>query len=437
MFSDTVVVNSVDNVHGHIDFSAYRLAPYLTGQFPVATVRFRAKDVGNTWVGFVFDRPRWSDILWKGTSLEPVLSPAEVTISPPLTLHGQVALEQRGPAGTDRWWTPLYRETGPDTYTGGIEVYAPYPTTLLGVFGADTDPWGAFTVTLPGIAPGTYDIRVKSADTLSNLKLGVSLPPTDTIDFGTLLVGDANGDDWVDSGDVSYMVPSFLLCGDDVGFRLYANTNRDDCVNGADISALVPNFNRGGPAPVAFAAGRAAAGIAASPIGTVSEAKLSLQPASSSVRVGEILTLEIVADTGTENADTVAAYVDFDPARLEVVDAAGNPASAIEFNAAVFGSATLNLVDNTAGRIDFSATKFTNPYLSGVFTAATIRFKAKAVTPGTRVQFVRSHSGDRIGWSDLWKFGSKLDAVFANSTVQVRPSNALDHVIYLPLVIVR
>ena len=184
-----------------------------------------------------------------------------------MTLHGQVALEQRGPAGTDRWWTPLFRETGPDTYTGGIEVYAPYPTTLLGVFGEGTDVWGTFTVTLPGIAPGTYDIRVKSADTLSNLKKGVTLPPTDTIDFGTLLVGDANGDDLVDAFDVSYIVPSFLLCWGDEGFRLYANTNRDGCVNGADISALIPNFLKAGPGLVTLAAGQVAASTAGSSAG--------------------------------------------------------------------------------------------------------------------------------------------------------------------------
>ena len=284
MFSTGVITNSVNNDGGMINFSAYKLSPYLTGQFTVATIRFRAKAEPEepTEVGFVCNPWRCSDVLWAGTSLEPVGFSAEVTISPPMTLHGQVALEQRGPAGTDRWWTPLFRETGPDTYTGGIEVYAPYPTTLLGVFGEGTDPWGAFTVTLPGIAPGTYDIRVKSADTLSNLKKGVTLPPSDTIDFGTLRVGDANGDDLVDAFDVSYIVPSFLLCWGDEGFRLYANTNRDDCVNGADISALIPNFLKAGPVLISPAAGQAAGQVVASRAGSalapVAGASLSLQP---------------------------------------------------------------------------------------------------------------------------------------------------------------
>ena len=422
----TVVVNSVDNANGHIDFSAYKLSPYLTGQFTAATIRFKAKAVGDTGVGFVRDGARWTDVLWAGTSLEPVPSPAEVIIGPAITLHGQVTLEQRGPAGTERWYTPLYRDTGPYTVTGGIEVYQPYSTTLLGVLAEGTDVWGTFTVTLPGIVPGTYDIRVKSADTLSNLKIGVILPTTSRINFGTLLVGDGDGDDLVDAIDVSYMVPSFLLCWGDTGFRPYADTNRDGCVNGADVSALIPNFLKAGPITIPsglLAAGRTTTGIAASPMGAVSGASLSLHPTSSSVQAGEILALEIMADTGTGDADTVAAYIAFDPNLLEVVDAAGNPASAIELNAAVFGSATINNVN--AGRIDFSATKFSPPFPSGIFKAATIRFKAKAATPGTPVQFVR----DSTRRSDLGRGGERLGAVLNNYTVQVGSS----HFVYLPL----
>jgi len=427
LFSTGVITNSVNNYGGMINFSASKYeSPYLTGEFTVATIRFRAKAEGDTYVGFDFNPPRWTDVLRAGTSLEPVPSPAEVTIGPAMTLHGQVALEQRGPAGTDRWWTPLFRETAPDTFTGGIEVYAPYPTTLLGVFAEGTDVWGAFTVTLPGIAPGVYDIRVKSADTLSNLRFGVTLPPTDTIDFDTLRVGDANGDDLVDAFDVSYMVPSFLLCWDDAGFRLYANTNRDGCVNGADVSALIPNFLKAGPITIPsglLAADRTATGIAASPMGAVSGASLSLHPTSSSVQAGEILALEIMADTGTGDADTVAAYIHFDPNLLEVVDAAGNPADAIELNAAVFSSVTMNKVNT--GQIDFSATKFAPPFPSGIFKAATIRFKAKAVTPGTPVQFVR----DGTRRSDLGRAGERLGAMLNNYTVQVGSS----HFVYLPL----
>ena len=57
--------------------------------------------------------------------------------------------------------------------------------------------------------------------------------------------------------------------------------------------------------------------------------------------------------------------------------------TAIELNAAVFSSATINSVDNTGGQINFSASKPDSPYLTGSFTAATIRFRAKAAVTNT------------------------------------------------------
>jgi hypothetical protein len=47
-------------------------------------------------------------------------------------------------------------------------------------------------------------------------------------------------------------------------------------------------------------------------------------------------------------------------------------------------------VDNAAGHINFSATKFADPYPSGGFRAATVRFRAKAVTAGTAVTLART-----------------------------------------------
>ena len=139
-----------------------------------------------------------------------------------------------------------------------------------------------------------------------------------------------------------------------------------------------------------------------------------------------------MADTGTGTADTVAAYIDFDPARLEVVDTAGNPASGIDVNTTVFNLPLYNVVNNTAGQINFAASQTANPYLKGAFKAATIRFKAKAATPGTPVQFVR----DGTRRSDLGLGGDRLGAVLTSYTVQVRPSN-LDHFVYLPLLMTK
>ena len=147
---------------------------------------------------------------------------------------------------------------------------------------------------------------------MSNKKQNVSLPAGE-VDFGTLLVGDSNGNDAVNGGDVSYLVPSFLLCSGDASYRSYADTNKDGCVNGADVSALIPNFLKAGPI-LASTLDEAAAGsrarIKASPCRRG-------QPAlDSRLRLVERRHLRPGRSwptPGTGSADTVDAYIDFDP----------------------------------------------------------------------------------------------------------------------------
>ena len=158
------------------------------------------------------------------------------------------------------------------------------------------------------------------------------------------------------------------------------------------------------------------------------EASLALSPASGLVQVNDIVTVDIMADTGAGLADTLDAYIAFDPAHLEVVDASGEPATAIELNAAVFVSATHNAVNNASGQIDFSASRIGNPYLSGSFKAATIRLRAKVIVPATDVIFVRSDTR----WSDLLSAGEGLGATLTDSRIAVAASLSR---IYLPLVL--
>src|SRR5690606_16002277 len=115
-------------------------------------------------------------------------------------------------------------------------------------------------------------------------------------------------------------------------------------------------------------------------------ASLALDPAEGAVEVGAVFTVDLLFDTGTGTADTVDAYLNFDPASLEVVDSSGQLATSIELNTAVFSSAVLNGVNNATGRIDFSVSEFESPYLTGAFRAATIRFRAKGDSGSTVVE---------------------------------------------------
>ncbi|MEO0074431.1 MAG: SMP-30/gluconolactonase/LRE family protein, partial [candidate division WOR-3 bacterium] len=89
-----------------------------------------------------------------------------------------------------------------------------------------------------------------------------------------------------------------------------------------------------------------------------SDVRLFLEPDSTVKSTSEMFTLTLKVELPSSTADTVDAYIDFDPTYLEVVDALGNPATTIELNTAIFGSATVNSVNNALGQINFSASKY-------------------------------------------------------------------------------
>ncbi len=331
-----------------------------------------------------------------------------------VTLDGRVALQARGASGDPRWITELYRINA-GVRTGGIEVYQAGTADLVGVFSATTDATGGFSVTLKDIGPGEYDIRVKGADTLSNKKLGIDLPGAE-IDFGTLLVGDCTGNDAVNGADTSYLIPAFLCCEADACYRPYADVNKSGCVNGADTSALIPNFLKAGPVIIG-PEGRVVTGGMPRP-NLPTGASLSLDSAEGMVEAGAIFTVDILFDTGNGPADTVDAYLDFDPAFLEVVDASGQPVTSIELNRELFQSAVINDADNGTGQINFSASEFESPYLTGAFRAATIRFQVKAISGSTGVELVRE--GAR--WSDVLLGGESLDPTLGNAVFTTGPA---------------
>jgi len=392
---DFVTFNTTDNTAGQINFSATKLDGSLTGIFTAASIRFRAKaPTESTEAIFAHSGARMSDLYQSGKPLNATLENGAVRVDPEPALSGQVALERRGNQGDDRWITQLYRESE-GAIVGNVKAYEAGTINFLGSFAATTDANGSFSVELTGIEAETYDICVKGADTLSNKKTAVSRMPGTAIHFATLFVGDSNGDDRVNGADVSYMVPSFVLCSWDEGFRPYGDTNKDGCINGADVSAMVPNFLKVGAC--AMVGGASITGAPSQQIllangastSTGPNATLALSPSSASVQAGDIFTLDIVADTGGGDADTVDAYIDFDPAHLEVVGESGAPATSIEANSDLFDFVTLNAANNTTGQINFSATKF-NGSLTGSFTAATIRFRAKVKVDVTDVVFAQS-----------------------------------------------
>ena len=109
--------------------------------------------------------------------------------------------------------------------------------------------------------------------------------------------------------------------------------------------------------------------------------RLFLSPAATTFGRDRAFQLDLQCDTANRVADTVQAYLTYDPAVLDVVDATGNPATSITPNPAVVDHVTENQVDPATGKIRFSAAKSTSPYLAGTATVATIASVRKCRRP--------------------------------------------------------
>lgn len=152
------------------------------------------------------------------------------------TLNGTVALQGRPLPPNPRWAIPV---------AGGL--FEPGTSNLLGRYNTTTDESGQFSV--PGITPGTYDIGVKGWLTVSRLAPGLVIVPGDNShDFGTLLAGDANDDDYIGGADYSLL---FTYYGQSTPEALqHCDFNNDGYVGGADYSLLYTNFGAVGEMPI-------------------------------------------------------------------------------------------------------------------------------------------------------------------------------------------
>ncbi len=278
-----------------------------------------------------------------------------------------------------------------------------------------TDASGYFTVA--DLAPGTYNIRVKSGHTLANIKNGVILSTgSNSVDFGTLLEGDANNDNCVSMVDFSILRTAFSTSD------ARADFNQDGVVNILDFSLLRTNFGLCGDITVASPSQGAAALLA-----TLSGVQVGITPHMTEVAPGDVFSVDVLVDAGSQPVDGAEVYLDYDPSRLQVVDATGSSADHVE-NGAALDVVLRNHVDNAAGRIDFAAGTFSATPPSGTFALLTIRLKALSLTgsPSTALSFV--HEPPRktnVVYAGLSVLGATDDGVVA-----LRLANQ----VYLPLV---
>lgn len=116
--------------------------------------------------------------------------------------------------------------------------------------------------------------------------------------------------------------------------------------------------------------------VIAGDIGAVVD--LVLLPSSQTVAMGDIFNITIEAQCNGQDVHGVSAYVDFDPACLEVQSITPG---------ATLSTVLQNTFSNTLGTLDYSAGIFTPPLPSGTFTAATVSFKALNPSASTSISF--------------------------------------------------
>ena len=118
---------------------------------------------------------------------------------------------------------------------------------------------------------------------------------------------------------------------------------------------------------------------------------MGIEPAEKSVTAGDSFSVDIQIDSGEHSVDRAQAFLDFNPAYLEVTSITGGTSLPEEL---------ANSYDNTDGKISYAAgvSPDATTFPSGTFTLATIQFTALQATPegGTPITFVFDEEAGRM-----------------------------------------
>ena len=338
-------------------------------------------------------------VVWTGLNVGYRCGP-----SLPLTLNGSVDLQGR-PAKPDPSWaiplsisiTPSGKDADPQTWT------------------TSTDENGQFALTLDGITPGFYDIRVKGNHTLRHVAANVSLEAGDNNHFfGTLLEGDvetAETFNQIVQTDVDVFTATFNLCQSDLNFNPNADLNEDGCVTQADFGLLSGNFGKTGDVPVPdLRTGRRQDQAV-----TVAFAETEL---TAEIDEAVVLTIGLVPNGTPVNGDTLHLY--YDPALVEVLDV--TPSRQLPITLAK------PFIDHQAGIVRLSE-GILGQTIGEPFTVATMTIRLKSATEGTTIAFTTDFPATTV---------SGPEGLLSTDVTNIRLKTAMkqaENLLYLPAVL--
>lgn len=154
------------------------------------------------------------------------------------TIRGSVTLQARPAAPHASWQVPLT-----------VNLYAPGNTSApVLTYTTTTDNNGEFSIA--NVPTGTYHIAVKNSHTLQRVKSSQAIVTGDnTIDFGTLLEGDVNNDNYITLIDLTTLLSGYLKTNGDSGFVPNADLNGDGYISLLDLTTLLSNYLTEGESP--------------------------------------------------------------------------------------------------------------------------------------------------------------------------------------------
>ncbi len=227
------VEQSFDNALGTANYAAGRFsAPFPSGTFTIATLRFRAKaQSAGTPITFNTTNPRKTDVTFGGNLVLAGVANGNVIITSGVTLNISPTMQNRNAAN-------LSFQVKIVPQGGGVALYN-------GVATADANG----VISLPALPPGAITVWIKFAQSISvmtNVTLATATNPM-ALNI-MLLLGDTNNDNIINIQDFSILATSFGKSVGQVGFDARADFNGDGIVNIQDFSILATNFGKFGPA---------------------------------------------------------------------------------------------------------------------------------------------------------------------------------------------
>jgi hypothetical protein len=265
-----------------------------------------------------------------------------------------------------------------------LQLSAPGNPAILGTYKANTDRNGvAFFNNLPA---GIFDVHVKGPHSLQSARAAIGMQSGGSVDLDmkAQVEGDVDGDNCVTPMDLQIVQGMLGTASDMPGFQPAADLNGDGSVTMADLSLLRSGFDMCGDisADNRFRIMSANAGPSLSevlspwlnPAALQHTLTISAVPSAGRAKPGDIFSVAVQAQAGSQPVDGAAFVLQYDPQRLAPVDASGNPARNAEpglLLPAVMGS----WIDAKSGTVGYSSGMVQGDAPTGAFTVATLRFK--------------------------------------------------------------